>query len=301
MRKAPVLLSLALVASAALAVPADARPARLTKPVKHGYVINDLLVPTTNDQARAYAIDVDRDGEVENQFGSVLATLASQGLEFQSPMDVSIATGAVVMLLSVQTTSLQNARGVKVRLFRGVPKASPDLNGGGRFRVDKTAPKTELKARIKNRAIRTRAGNVSVSLPPFYPGLPDIRLDLVRGRIEGSCKAKRCVKGKIGGALTSEDVDAHIIPALGAMARAYVAADCPTTPPDDCPPNSAGSTMLNLFDANDDKVITDQEVRENSLIQSLLAPDLDLDRNGVRDALSVGFGFTARWAKIRGD
>ena len=300
MRKIPVFVSLALVGPSLLATPlADATT---PDPEKHGYVVNQLLVPTTNDQARAYAFDIDKDGEVDNQLGYVFSVLASQGLDLQGAMDASIDSGAVVMLLSVQTTSLTNAKGVKVRLLRGLPVANPDLNGGGRFRVDKSAPRTELKGKIKNRVLTTKPGAVSLSLPPLYPGFAAIPFDLLKGRIRGTCKTKRCTKGIIGGAITSEDLDARFVPAIADMARAIVARDCPTTPPDDCPPSTDGQTMLNLFDENDDKVITNDEVRENPLIKTLLAPDLDVvGKDGVKDAMSVGFGFTARWAKIRGD
>jgi hypothetical protein len=60
-----------------------------------------------------------------------------------------------------------------------------------------------------------------------------------------------------------------------------------------------------LFDANDDMVITDEEVRTNPLVQGVLAPDLDLfeangdpGQDGEEDALSVGFGFETVKAQL---
>jgi hypothetical protein len=52
-------------------------------------------------------------------------------------------------------------------------------------------------------------------------------------------------------------------------------------------------------------VITSEELRENSLTQAVLAPDLDLvnangrpGQDGVKDALSVGLGFEAVRARL---
>ena len=40
-----------------------------------------------------------------------------------------------------------------------------------------------------------------------------------------------------------------------------------------------------------DGVITEQELRDNSFIQTLLASDLDLDGDGIRESISLGLGF----------
>ena len=47
-----------------------------------------------------------------------------------------------------------------------------------------------------------------------------------------------------------------------------------------------------MFDANQDGVITEEELRGNAIIQSLLAPDLDLlEDDGVPESISLGVGF----------
>ena len=63
--------------------------------------------------------------------------------------------------------------------------------------------------------------------------------------------------------------------------------------------------LLQLFDADDNGVMTLAELRTNSLTMSLLAPDVDLrdagrdyepgceELDGTADALSVGAGFRA--------
>ena len=44
---------------------------------------------------------------------------------------------------------------------------------------------------------------------------------------------------------------------------------------------------------NSDGKITADEIRNNALLKPLLAPDVDTDKDGKPDALSIGFGFTA--------
>jgi hypothetical protein len=299
MRKVPVLLSLALVATALSASHAGAETK--PKPVKYGYVVNKIYVPTSNDQARTYGIDMTGDGHPDNQLGMVFAAFASQGVDAQGAVDALVSSGQQVTLLSVRTTSLSNAKGVRVRLFKGKPKASPDLDGGGRFAVDKTAPHADLKAKIVKRVLVPRPGDVPFAVPGFLPGMTSVDLQLVKAVVIAKCTKKRCKAGKIVGAVMESDIEARVIPAIGDAARAVIARDCTGTTEDTCVDGSDGKSMMNLFDTDDDGTVTNQEVEEAPLIQSLLAPDLDLDKNGKPDALSVGMGFTAVNARVRGD
>jgi hypothetical protein len=296
-----VLLSLALLASPTF-VGSTANSASVSpKPVKHGYVFNKILLPNTNTQAQEYGFDLNSDAEADNQLGKVFATLGSMGLDLQSQAQQVVSSGELVTLLSVQTTSLKNAKRVRVRLFKGNPQTSPDLNGGGRFSVDKTSAHAELKARIVSKVIVSKAGDVPFALPGFLPGMAPVPLVLLDGLISAKCTAKRCTDGRIGGGVSAQQIDLLFIPAMGKSVRPLIARDCIGTTEDTCAEGSTGRALMGLFDANDDGTVTDQEIRENALIGSLLAPDLDLDGNGVADSLSAGFGFVAANAKIRGD
>jgi hypothetical protein len=58
-----------------------------------------------------------------------------------------------------------------------------------------------------------------------------------------------------------------------------------------CVANSTGKTLLGLFDTNpQDCVVTSTEIQNNSLIVSLLAPDVMIEG---QPALSFGVGYTA--------
>ena len=103
--------------------------------------------------------------------------------------------------------------------------------------------------------------------------------------------------GKLGGGI-SQQVDEVLIPAIASALQTVIDASCPTA----CSP--AAANILIVFDANGDQIVTADELRSNFLVQAiLLSPDLDLvkgngrpGRDGVRDSISVGLGFTAKAA-----
>ena len=64
--------------------------------------------------------------------------------------------------------------------------------------------------------------------------------------------------------------------------------DCPTATPGNnciCTDNSTGKTNLGLFDADHDCSISVDELRNNSLIVSLLSPDVTVEN---QQCLSIG-------------
>jgi hypothetical protein len=303
-----MLLSLALIATSPVAAQvAQAKPKphhshhHHHKAVKHGYVFDHIDVPTSSTQARDMGLDVNGDGTTDNRLGQFLATFAAQGFDVQGAVSSAVSSGTFVTLMSVKTRSLRKAKGVKVRLFRGLPVATPNFNGGS-FGVDTSVPRSQLKAKIRKHAIIPTPGALVLGMPSFLPGGQVVSYDLRAGRLQATCIASRCVDGRLAGGIPSEEIDQRLVPGLGAAVRAIVARDCPTTPPDPCAAGTDGQTALNLFDADHDGMVTDQEIRDSPLIKSLLAPDLDLvGGDGVADSLSVGLAFTAGAADIAGD
>lgn len=297
MRRTSLLLALVLSTCLGLVAPSvAAKPHHhAPKPVKHGYVVDRVLLPVSSTQATQYGVDLNGDGKVDNRFGTLLAALGSQGFDVQGTLDSAMSSGALVTLLSIETKTknMKNAKKVRVRLFRGLP---------GTTTVDGSAPSTELKAKIVKKVLVPKPGTVHLAFPALLPGRPSITFDLVQGRILGTCKANGCTNGRLVGGIPSVELDQLLVPEIGAALRAVVARDCPTTPPDPCTSGTPGAQLLSLFDANHDGTISDDEVRGNAIIKGLLAPDVDLiGGDGVADSLSVGVAFTAHGADVTGD
>ncbi|HSV41113.1 MAG TPA: hypothetical protein VLI04_20295 [Nocardioidaceae bacterium] len=297
-RSASWLVSLGLVLSIAGTAP-SAQSAAPT-PVKHGYVVNSLNFPTNADDARALGRDLTGDGNPDNQLGMVLTALAGQGLDLTSNVAATLKSGGVVILHSLRTTSLANARGATLKVLRGKPKANPDLNGGGLFAVDTTKPSVKLKARIKNYKVKAGPGAIPFVLPALAPGQQPVTLTVKKGLVTATCRRAKCVDGRINGAITMAHINFRLIPAFARLFQSMVDDDC-IDPPGTCDPNSGGQSVLNLFDDNNDGAITAPELRASQFIMGLFAPDLDLNKDGDEDAMSFGVGFTSASARIRGD
>jgi hypothetical protein len=66
------------------------------------YVSNKMYVPTSANQAREYALDLNNDGTVDNQFGMVLSAFANFGIDIQRMADKSVAEGGIILLIDLQ-------------------------------------------------------------------------------------------------------------------------------------------------------------------------------------------------------
>ena len=90
------------------------------------------------------------------------------------------------------------------------------------------------------------------------------------------------------GGLTTDDVETIVIPAATRELQRIVATECTlTTSPCGCPSGSRGRQLQEIFDDNNDCEIELDEVLVNSIVQSLLAPDLGTGGDAL---LSFGFG-----------
>ena len=273
----------------AVAMPPSSLSAR---PPERGYVTSTLALPETPNQANTYARDINGDGHLDNAFGQFLATLASQNLDFQSDTVDAIFGGKLLMLHSLRTPSWKKTTKATWRVLFAKP-AVPKFDGTDVLKVNASGPSSLLlRATVRNHRVKTRAGSVPVQL-----ALGDIvTLRLKSGVIAATCSRSRCSQGRITGAITKQELDSHTIPQLAAAFTARVAHDCPGPGPDSC--GSEGQILQQLFDTDDDLVISSAELSENSFVQALLSPDLDLNHDGELDALSVGLGFETVRAKL---
>jgi hypothetical protein len=273
------------------------------KAKKYGYVSSALRLAVTNAEAREYGRDFNRDGERDNRLGQVFATLASQGLDLTGMLGESVAEGDLLMLHSLKTPSFSKTRDASWQVLYAEPTPAPDFSGSGSFTIDESAPtSSRLPTKIKNNKVTTGAGDISVQLDLGTGLFP---VNLIAAKVFATCAKPSCTDGRINGALTADDVDVVLIPELAQHFSIIVTRDCPGPTPSSCMADSEGKTMQGLFDENDDLVISADEVRENALIQSLLALDLDLKKangnpgqDGEGDALSFGIGFEAVRAQL---
>lgn len=292
----------------------------------YGFVANKLSVPTNNNQAREFGLDLNNDKTVDNQLGMVLGTLAGQGFDVQGTIDKAIAEASIILLVDFQSSSFDStsAAGLSVKLGDvETPTAcaagemylcklangmecdagatgctcsgcGKHLDGNGSFTVSASSPTDALVAgKIVGGTFTGGPGNVTLKIA--LGSAEGIELDLIGARAKATGISETGMQSVIiGGALSKSDLDTKVIPAIHQQLVPLVAEDCPNNPPTadcGCMTGSTGKTVLNLFDTMPkDCALTVDEIKNNTLIQSLLASDVKID--GV-DALSLGIKATA--------
>jgi hypothetical protein len=283
-------------------VPDDAvTDAAMPTGTHHHYVINSIDWPTTNNEARADGFDLNGDGVVDNQLGSTIAALAAQGMDVQTPQDVAVARGTVLMLADFQATDLTTATDAGFTLYAGTnPNPAPcngsgdtvcghHLTGTGTFDAAAMPRENPIVGAIASGVYSGGPGKLPVELS-VLGGTP-ISTTLLGARAKLTATASGITQGIIGGGIPTTDLQTMVYPAMQQAFEATVQADCTQlASPPACGCSGTGQQLIALFDTNHDCAISVMEIENNSLIQSLFAPDVTIDG---QMALSVGFGVTA--------
>jgi hypothetical protein len=265
-------------------------------------VIDRQRVPTNNMEARDFGLDLNGDISVDNQLGMVLGTLSSQGFDVQGATDAAVSMGQILLLAEANVGTPTAAT---FTLYTGAnPVPAPcngatdtvcrrHLAGTGSFDLAAaSAHDTPLTGTLMNGTLTAGPGSLHVPLVIF--GSAPVTVELIGARVKIEMVAGTgFAQSVIAGAVTQAELDAKVYPGIHQGATAAVAADCTTTTPPDCgcAVGSTGRTFIQLFDTNPKNcVISIDEIKNNTLIQSLFAPDVTI---GGQQALSLGFAATA--------
>jgi hypothetical protein len=282
----------------------------------HTYVISELKVPTSANEATQLGLDIDGNGQPDNALGGLLAALAGQAdLDLNGTVNEQVSSGGIILLANMVATDLSAATGAGLHVYLGdsetamptpcTDEADPEtcgqhLQGTGMFDV-----KMDYGAKVVGTIVGGNftggPGNITIELA--LGDAASVPINLIGARASAGVTASGLTSGKLGGALRNEDIHGELIPAVADLiASLLVTSECGAEPPC-CPEDSTGEQILTFFDDNDDCGVTAEELEANSLISSTIGnPDLDLfDENdefnprqdGVKDSLSLGIGFTA--------
>jgi hypothetical protein len=272
------------------------------------YVVDHQVVPTSSAEAQANGLDVDGDGDVDNQLGNTLGALSAQGFDVKGATNFAIDHGTILMLLDVQAPDLVTAAAAAVAMYQGANPNPPacDANGVCRghlagtatFAIAAASPNDPpLAASITGGTLLAGPGLLPIQVAVFDANPVTLELHAARAKL-GDLTDTTIGSGIIAGAVTQGDIDTKFIPQAQQSITAIVQRDCPSagTPPAcGCASGSEGGTLISLFDTSpNDCQISVDEIRNNSIIQSLLAPDVTIEGQQM---LSFGFGITA----VRGE
>jgi hypothetical protein len=301
------------------------------------FASDDILVPTSPAEANSYAFNLDGDPQnrPDNALGGLLATLADpeNGADIQTPLTTSIEEGTLVVLHSMQSDTLTTDTNVGWQVFLGdaiVADAAdctvPADCGTGftcgaantctvdystaAFTVSASSP-TDAKMIGNLVGGQYSGGPATVRLQlTLVDGQPPLDVNLIGAHIQADVTATGCSNGKLGGAITKQDLDGEVLPALAAMMDGRLGDDVGCRE-DETQCSDASKTIIQLFDKSPkDGMITVEELRSNSFIATILTPDVDLLNDpdedgigpygpridGIEDSISLGVGFSCQAA-----
>lgn len=302
-----------------------------TGPHTH-YVVNKVQAPTTNDEATMFGLDIGApktdtpDGSVDNQLGHVLAALTGQGFDVKTTLDAAVLEGDITLLVDVQASDLTNSSAAGFQILLGDnPTPAPcgdnvgsdgKYNGsdptadcgkqfsGGSFGIAADSPTDAVVAgTIANGTFSGGPGTLQLQLA--LGGTTPVNLTLHNARVKAeSVSATGIPMAQVAGALSMTDLDSQVIPAIQAQLAPIIARDCTSTdgsatPPCGCADGSTGQTIIGLFDGDltgttKDCMVSVDEILGNTLIKSLLAPDVcSMATCATPDSLSLGVQVSA--------
>lgn len=274
-----------------------------------GHAVDLLDLPNSSAEANAHAIDLNGDGSAENQFGGVLVVMAtSADMDFAAATQVEVVAGRIVHLVELRSRdpAFASDTAAVATWYTGLATAAPPLfDGSDTFSYDPAIPPSRFVAPLVAGSF-VSANPATTAVPVYLSvrlriGNRVIDLPLQGARLKFTTTATDLVQGQVNGSIRAIDIDSIFVPALAAALDDVVQAD---------PQSSRAMTLLQLFDTSpSDGRISAAEVRANSVMQSILAPDVDIrdaqdnyapnPANTGKDALSFGFGFTAVVSQTR--
>ena len=280
------------------------------------FVANQLTLPQNSQQAEDLGMDLDGDplGRPDNALGTILAAVSSYGVGLQSSLDQAVQDGQVIVLVDLQATSLTTAADAGTTFLVGAnptplpctDEADPTtcgqhLDGSGSFEfADNVRPDAVLHGDMVGGLFVGGPGKITLVLDLALVSEP-ITFNLIGAQTEFSVSASGIGHGRIAGAVTTEQLFTEVLPSLHGLIQERVTDACGGVPPDCCESGSNGAAILRIFDTDNDCQISIDEIRTNSAVANLLAPDVDLldgdtfgpNQDGSKDAISLGIGFTA--------
>jgi len=261
--------------------------------IEYHFVTNKLLIPTTQEQAQAFALNVDGDlqEKADNMFGGLftLLTSAVPGIEMQSTLDQAVTSGQLVSLHEVKADDPLNDPSVSWSIFQGQKTSSPPtFDGSDEFTLDPAATTNlPIVGSLTNGHFTGGPGTAHIQI--FFMGqLVDV--NLVGVHLQADVTAQGCVNGKLGGGVTDEEFRGKLLPAIAGGLNLLITTN-----------ETGASTLLQTFDSDKSGTITVQELENNPLLMLMVSPDLDLldasgefnpNQDGVKDSYSLGLGFT---------
>lgn len=263
------------------------------------FVNSSLKIGANATEATALAF-ADLDGKPpakDNALGIFLANLNGQ-LMLDMALATAVNDGTIVILHSVRADDIGNDSSASWQVWLGNPQASPKFDGSGQFTVASNAPRDAiLSGAISGGKFTGQASQISLELS-LVAGSPALRVKLNAVHLEANVTTSTITNGRLAGAISSQELNDNVVPALAGLLDARIGADagCRTNE-NDC---EAGNKLIRMyFDISPkDGTISVAEIRNSPLLAAVFTPDVDVlgangqpGSDGNPDSVSISLGF----------
>jgi hypothetical protein len=295
------------------------------------FVVNSFSVPKSKTD---YAVDLNGDGEADNQLGQILGFLASSGLDPQKGVDDAMNMGELTILIQEKSTDpafqTDSCAGVSLMLGTSSSMTAPTPNAT--YTVSSSTAPTNYSGQLKAGAFTSQSQikvkdplTIALSLP-FLPGTDPLALTLTGAEVSFTRDASgNLTGGTLNGVVKESDLKNTLIPGFATILTQKVQRmlgqastnmqilmlfDNGGGEPDPACPTADGKGACKNPDGScavpKDGKIDPCEV-STSFIQFVLVPDVQMYNgdtwapsadNTKPDSLSVGIGLAAVPAKF---
>lgn len=275
------------------------------------FVISKLKLPATEAEIKAYGLVFD--SQSYNALGAILGAIGGMmaNIDMQGSVDAAVWSGKALLLMRLQAADFSTSASAMGQAWVGVEQkccTGLELDAAKckvesektcmagesnpfTFDVNTDYPQNAvMSGSISSGSMSFTAAKLDLVLPLSSLLKNPLTLSLESVQVKGKLSGSTITDGTLAGAISKSDLDTKVIPAIGEMLRGLLA-DANTA-------QSIKDQILTVFDTNKDQSVTDEEVAKNALLQTFLAGDVDMDKDGTKDHLSVGLGFEAIKAVI---
>lgn len=293
-----------LACSSSSSPSADGGTAKAWTYPEHQFVINTLTLPTGPNE---YTYDFNHDGHTpQNKIGALLAGFSSQFPPDRQPqvaLEQTMKKGDIILLFAIYAKAMQDSAPSNIWAFLGEGLDLTDgPQPGGTFSVDTSHSPTNAYFGGTIASSKASFGGDDASLMLNLPILPgtnvNVTLRAVRTTFTVGSDGNSMQSGIVTGAIDQQELTENVLPEAARLLDAEVAT-CTArrdggTVTADCGCPDGVKILVTLFDTDHNCVITESEVTNNPIVQSVLTPDVKLKTcpTSAACALSAGVAFT---------
>ncbi len=275
------------------------------------FIATAMVVPTTAASDNVIGVDLDGDGDIDNNFGRIIGALPPDtGLELNNDIDWDLQNGLTILLARMVVSSWPTDDQILVQTFKGLADPTVDatednFSGEGNALIDMIVDRSHhVCGSLTDGAVS--AGPSTLEFPVnVLGGSAYFTLQGARVEAAGPVTPEGFQDLMVGGGIDRDTINNQLIPYVALFMNeeiinepssqwAWIFLSTVDTACDNslegCEDTVPGAGECAPWD-NDpmNPPITPTELRCHVMFFDGLKPDIDLDNDGEADVLSLGY------------